>query len=70
MQQGEEIEWVSQMMGHTDIHTTFTKYARYIPRRQKQRAKFLNNVDFEKQKSAQNLHTKNDEGLELRKLGS
>ena len=58
------------MMGHTDIHTTFIKYARFIPRKQKERAKFLNNVDFEKQKSAQNLHTKNDEGLELRKLGS
>ncbi|WP_345993248.1 site-specific integrase [Sulfurimonas sp. HSL-1716] len=57
LQQGEEIGWVSQMMGHRDIHTTLTKYARYIPRKQTKRAKFLNNIDFEMEQSAQNLHS-------------
>ena len=47
LQQGEEIGWVSQMMGHTDIHTTLTKYARFIPRETKKRAIFLNNLDFD-----------------------
>ena len=46
LQQGEEIGWVSQMMSHTDINTTFTKYASFIPRKQKQRAKFINNLSF------------------------
>jgi integrase len=70
LQQGEEIGWVSQMMGHTDIHTTFTKYARFIPRKQKQRANFLNNIDFGKEKSAQNLHNKNLEVEKVRILGN
>ncbi len=58
LQQGEEIGWVSDMMGHTDIHTTLSKYARFIPRKQTKRAKFLNNLEFGKSKSAQILHTK------------
>jgi hypothetical protein len=58
LQQGEEIGWVSEMMGHTDIHTTLTKYARFIPRKQNKRAKFLNNIDFGLSKSVQNLHSK------------
>ncbi|MDD3769258.1 MAG: tyrosine-type recombinase/integrase [Sulfuricurvum sp.] len=58
LQQGEEIGWVSDMMGHTDIHTTLSKYARFIPRKQTKRAKFLNNLEFGKVKSAQILHTK------------
>ncbi|QFR49865.1 site-specific integrase [Sulfurimonas lithotrophica] len=56
LQQREEIGWVSEMMGHTDIHTTLTKYARFIPRQNKKRAKFLNNIDFGSSKSAQKLH--------------
>lgn len=59
LQQNEEIGWVSQMMGHTDIHTTLTKYARFIPRKQTKRAKFLNNLEFGKEISAQNLHMSN-----------
>lgn len=58
LQQNEEIGWVSEMMGHNDIHTTLTKYARFIPRQKKRRAKFLNNIDFGNTKSAQNLHNK------------
>ena len=33
-------------MGHTDMLTTLTKYARFMPRVEKQRATFLNNVDL------------------------
>ncbi len=69
LQQGEEIAWVSQMMGHIDIHTTLTKYARYIPRKNTKRAKFLNNIDFGEAKSAQNLHSKKSLILEERSLG-
>ena len=57
LQQGEEIGWVSEMMGHVDIHTALTKYARFIPRKKKKRAMFLNNVDFGRTKSTQNLHS-------------
>jgi len=64
LQQGEEIGWVSQMMGHTDIHTTLSKYARFIPNKKKRRAVFLNNIDFGVGKSAQNLH--NIKGLTLK----
>lgn len=59
LQQAEEIGWVSQMMGHRDIHTTFTRYARFIPRKQKERAKFINNLKLGGEKSTQKLHTKN-----------
>ena len=45
LQQGEEVAWISKMLGHADIHTTLTKYARYIPRKDIERAKFLS--DFE-----------------------
>ncbi len=47
LQQGEEIAWVSMMLGHADIHTTLTKYARFIPRRDKKRAEFLENLDVD-----------------------
>jgi len=46
LQQGEEVGWISQMMGHTDIHTTLTKYARFVPRRERRRATFLDDMNF------------------------
>lgn len=46
LQQGEEIGWISEMMGHVNIHTTLTKYLRYIPRVEKKRAVFLNDLDI------------------------
>lgn len=46
LQQGEEIAWISDMLGHTDIHTTLTKYARYIPRKEKRRAVFVDDLDL------------------------
>jgi len=46
LQQGEEIPWVSAMMGHKDIHTTLTRYARYIPRERRRRAKFIESLNI------------------------
>lgn len=39
---GEDILWVSQMLGHKDASMTLQKYARYIKNPKRQRATFLN----------------------------
>ena len=41
-----QVAWVSYMLGHTDMHTTLTKYARYISRAKKKRATFMDNVNL------------------------
>ncbi|MGN8512484.1 site-specific integrase [Helicobacter pylori] len=38
---GEEPLWVSKNMGHKDLNTTYSTYARYIPQQEKERAAFL-----------------------------
>ncbi|MCH4610366.1 site-specific integrase [Helicobacter pylori] len=38
---GEEPLWVSKNMGHKDLNTTYSTYARYIPQQKKERAAFL-----------------------------
>ncbi len=38
---GEEPLWISKNMGHNDLNTTYSNYARYIPQPQKERAAFL-----------------------------
>lgn len=38
---GEEPLWVSKNMGHKDLNTTYSTYARYIPKQEKERAQFL-----------------------------
>jgi len=38
---GEDILWVSNMLGHTDSTMTLSKYARYIKRENKKRGQFL-----------------------------
>ncbi len=38
---GEDPLWVSKNMGHKDLNTTYSNYARYIPQPQKERAAFL-----------------------------
>ncbi len=38
---GEDPLWVSKNMGHNDLNTTYSNYARYIPQQQKERAAFL-----------------------------
>ncbi|GAA8789522.1 hypothetical protein DUHN22_15660 [Helicobacter pylori] len=38
---GEDPLWVSKNMGHNDLNTTYSNYARYIPQPNKERAAFL-----------------------------
>ena len=38
---GEDILWVSQMLGHKDASMTLEKYARYVKSKSKKRAQFL-----------------------------
>ncbi|MFP6011179.1 site-specific integrase [Helicobacter pylori] len=44
LSQGEEPLWVSKNMGHKDLNTTYSTYARYIPQQEKERAKFLKGI--------------------------
>lgn len=41
LENGEDILWVSNMLGHTDSTMTLSRYARYIKREDKKRASFL-----------------------------
>ncbi|WP_187878235.1 site-specific integrase [Helicobacter pylori] len=41
LSQGEEAMWISQMLGHKDLNTTYSTYSHYIPKQEKERAKFL-----------------------------
>lgn len=42
IENGEDILWVSNMLGHTDSTMTLSRYAKYIKRDYKKRAQFLN----------------------------
>ncbi|WQX82764.1 site-specific integrase [Helicobacter pylori] len=41
LSQGEEPMWVSKTLGHKDLNTTYKTYSHYIPKQNKERAKFL-----------------------------
>ncbi|MFP6239607.1 site-specific integrase [Helicobacter pylori] len=41
LSQGEEPMWVSKTLGHKDLNTTYKTYSHYIPKQEKERAKFL-----------------------------
>ena len=41
LENGEDILWVSNMLGHTDATMTLSRYARYIKRENKKRGQFL-----------------------------
>ena len=41
LENGEDILWVSSMLGHTDSTMTLSKYAHYIKRKDRKRAQFL-----------------------------
>ena len=43
LENNEDILWVSNMLGHTDSTMTLSKYARYVKRDEKKRARFLDN---------------------------
>lgn len=44
LSQGEEAMWVSKTLGHKDLNTTYKTYSHYIPKQDKERAKFLKGV--------------------------
>jgi integrase len=41
LKNGEDILWISNMLGHTDSTMTLSRYAKYIKRDEKKRASFL-----------------------------
>ena len=43
LENGEDILWVSNMLGHVDATMTLAKYAKYVKRENKIRASFLEN---------------------------
>ncbi len=44
LSQGEEPLWISQTLGHKDLNTTYSTYSHYIPKQDKERAKFLKGI--------------------------
>ncbi|MGL2907963.1 tyrosine-type recombinase/integrase [Helicobacter pylori] len=44
LSQGEEAMWVSKMLGHKDLNTTYKTYSHYIPKQDKERAKFTKGI--------------------------
>ncbi len=44
LNQGEEAMWVSKMLGHKDLNTTYKTYSHYIPQQEKERAKFIKGI--------------------------
>ena len=45
LENNEDVLWVSSMLGHTNASMTFTNYAKYINRKSKKRAQFLEKPD-------------------------
>ncbi|GAA9190833.1 hypothetical protein BTM359_11240 [Helicobacter pylori] len=44
LSQGEEAMWVSKTLGHKDLNTTYKTYSHYIPKQDRERAKFLKEI--------------------------
>ncbi|MBH0293882.1 site-specific integrase [Helicobacter pylori] len=44
LSQGEEPMWVSKTLGHKDLNTTYKTYSHYIPKQDKERAKFTKGI--------------------------
>lgn len=44
LSQGEEAMWVSKTLGHKDLNTTYSAYSHYIPKQEKERAKFIKGI--------------------------
>ncbi|EMH39875.1 site-specific recombinase, phage integrase family [Helicobacter pylori GAM83Bi] len=44
LSQGEEAMWVSKTLGHKDLNTTYKTYSHYIPKQERERAKFLKGI--------------------------
>lgn len=58
---GEDILWVSKTLGHSNLQTTLTKYAKFIKSDKTKRASFLDSVSFNENNCTKTAHTKNDE---------
>lgn len=48
---GEDLVWVSHMLGHKDMQITSKTYVNYIKREKKARATFLDNIDLDSSKN-------------------
>ncbi len=47
LSKGEEPMWISRvMLGHSSLNQTFSTYAKYLPKSVKERATFLNGMEF------------------------
>lgn len=47
LSKGEEPMWISRvMLGHSSLNQTFSTYAKYLPKSVKERATFLNGIEF------------------------
>lgn len=46
LQQGEEMAWISKMMGHKDLSVTLKRYTAFLPDKNTTRAEFLRGLDF------------------------
>ena len=47
LSKGEEPMWISRvMLGHSSLNQTFSTYAKYLPKSVKERATFLNDMEF------------------------
>ncbi|GAA7376384.1 hypothetical protein BD0135_15000 [Helicobacter pylori] len=44
LSQGEEAMWVSKTLGHKDLNTTYKTYSHYIPKQDRERAKFVKGI--------------------------
>ncbi|GAA8170589.1 site-specific integrase [Helicobacter pylori] len=44
LNQGEEAMWVSKTLGHKDLNTTYRTYIHYVPKQDKERAKFIKGI--------------------------
>jgi len=53
---GEDIVWVSRMLGHTNVRITLEVYTKFIPNQQKERAVFLNNIQAKNCKKTANTN--------------
>jgi len=42
LENGEDILWISNMLGHTDSSMTLSKYTHYVKKKEKKRGEFLN----------------------------
>lgn len=55
---GEDIVWVSRMLGHANVRITLEVYTKFIPNQEKERATFLNNIQVKNCNNTANINLK------------